>query len=96
MVIYLFKCTLNNLQYLGSKAPSKRAAIPGAIADQIATLEADGLSVVTPTKPTTFTDLVARLEEMGLLKASFTPPATVPPPNIPSLLNLQAAHFEQV
>ena len=84
------------MQFLGSKAPSKRSAIPEAIADQVATLEAAGLSVVTPTKPTKFTDLVARLEEIGLFKASTAPPAPVPPPNSPSLLALQTAHYEQV
>ena len=88
---------MNDLLYIGAKAPSRRSAIPDVIRDEVAIIEKAGVACTPPTKPILYTKLVEELTSLGLFAATDPPPSDGQGgSNPPDTGALQGEHLAQV
>ena len=66
---FMIKLELNNLHFDGGSLPAAKAAVQGTVRDIVDSCRAQGAVIPNiPRKATPFSQLVTKLEEMGLLQ----------------------------
>ena len=85
----------NNLDFRGNGVAANKAAITEAIQDMFTACVAEGATLDLPTKPMTYSEVIAILKEKGLIKGHPTP-STSAPPQSPEEMQLLAQHRQEV